>query len=53
MSMDSTYNGSTLNLMIYGQSHSETIGVYIKGLPEDVKPDEEFIKEFMASRAPG
>ena len=51
--MDSTYNGSRLSLMIYGQSHSETIGVYIKGLPEDVKPDEEFIKEFMARRAPG
>ena len=53
MSMDSTYQGKKLSLMIYGQSHSETIGVYIKGLPEGVKPDEEFIREFMARRAPG
>ena len=30
MSMDSTYTGSKLKLMIYGQSHSETIGVYVK-----------------------
>ena len=51
--MDSTYTGSKLKLMIYGQSHSETIGVYVKGLPEGVKPDEEFIREFMARRAPG
>ena len=46
MSMESTYKGNKIGLMIYGQSHSETIGVYIKGLPDGVKPDEEFIKEF-------
>lgn len=50
--MQSTYHGDKLELTIYGQSHSETIGVYIKGLPEGVKPDEEFVKEFMARRAP-
>jgi len=53
MSMDSVYKGDTLELMIYGQSHSETIGVYIKGLPEGIIPDKEFTKEFMARRAPG
>ena len=53
MSMQSTYHGSTLELLIHGESHSETIGVYIKGLPDGVKPDAEFIKEFMARRAPG
>ena len=53
MSMDSTYEGKTLSLKIYGQSHSETIGVYIKGLPEDVVPSEEFTASFMARRAPG
>jgi len=53
MSMDSTYEGKTLSLKIYGQSHSETIGVYIKGLPEGVAPDEEFTRSFMARRAPG
>ena len=53
MSMDSTYEGKTLSLKIYGQSHSETIGVYIKGLPEDVVPSEDFTASFMARRAPG
>lgn len=53
MSMDSTYEGKALSLKIYGQSHSETIGVYIKGLPEGVAPDEEFTRSFMARRAPG
>ena len=51
--MQSTYHGSKLELLIHGESHSETIGVYIKGLPSDVVPDSEFIKEFMARRAPG
>ena len=51
--MQSTYHGSTLELLIHGESHSETIGVYIKGLPDGVKPDAGFIKEFMARRAPG
>lgn len=53
MSMDSAYRGSKLGLLIYGQSHSETIGVYISGLPEGVEPDENFIRSFMARRAPG
>ena len=53
MSMDSTYEGKTLSLMIYGQSHSETIGVYIQGLPEGVTPSEDFTRSFMARRAPG
>ena len=53
MSMDSTYEGKSLSLKIYGQSHSETIGVYIKGLPAGVTPDEEFTANFMARRAPG
>lgn len=53
MSMDSSYRGDCLGLMIYGQSHSETIGVYISGLPEEVTPDEEFVRKFMSRRAPG
>ena len=53
MSMESTYNGGTLSLTVYGQSHSPTIGVYIKGLPEGVAPDEEFTRRLMARRAPG
>ena len=53
MSMDSTLRGGTLELTIYGQSHSPTIGVYIKGLPEGVAPDPEFTAKLMARRAPG
>jgi len=53
MNSSSTYRGDALDLMIYGESHSETIGVYITGLPEDVKPDPEKTAAFMARRAPG
>ena len=51
--MDSTFRGDSLELTIYGQSHSPTIGVYIKGLPEGVAPDPEFTAALMARRAPG
>ena len=53
MSMDSTYRGDKLELKIYGQSHSPTIGVFIKGLPDGVNPDEDFTRALMARRAPG
>ena len=51
--MESTYHGDAIELRIHGESHSETIGVYISGLPADVTPDAAFIKEFMTRRAPG
>ena len=53
MSMNSIYKGEILNLEIYGESHSPTIGVYIDGLPESVRPDEEITAALMARRAPG
>lgn len=53
MNSSSTYQGDALDLMIYGESHSERIGVYITGLPEDVTPDTEKTAAFMARRAPG
>ncbi|MBR1797580.1 MAG: chorismate synthase [Clostridiales bacterium] len=53
MSMDSTYKGKVLELKIYGQSHSPTIGVFIKGLSDGVRPDEDFTRSLMARRAPG
>lgn len=53
MSMESTYRGGTIDLTIYGESHSPTIGVYISGLPEGVKPDPGFTAKLMARRAPG
>ena len=53
MSMNSIYRGDVLSLDIYGQSHSESIGVYIKGLPAGVEPDKEKTQAFMKRRAPG
>ena len=53
MNSSSTYEGDALDIMIYGESHSETIGVYITGLPEDVIPDPAKTAAFMARRAPG
>ena len=53
MNSSSTYQGDALDIMIYGESHSEAIGVYINGLPEDVKPDTAKTAAFMARRAPG
>ncbi len=53
MNSSSTYQGDALDIMIYGESHSETIGVYITGLPEDVVPDASKTAAFMARRAPG
>lgn len=49
----STYKGDVLDVMIYGESHSEAIGVYINGLPEGVAPDAVKTAAFMARRAPG
>ena len=53
MNSSSTYQGDALDIMIYGESHSEAIGVYINGLPEDVQPDTAKTAAFMARRAPG
>lgn len=53
MSSGSTYQGDALDIMIYGESHSEAIGVYINGLPDDVVPDIARTAAFMARRAPG
>lgn len=53
MSMKSIYRGDVLNLEIYGESHSPTIGVYIEGLPEGVTPDTEKTAALMKRRAPG
>ena len=53
MNSSSTYEGDALDIMIYGESHSETIGVYITGLPSGVEPDPKKTAAFMARRAPG
>jgi len=51
--MSSTYNGKSLKLSIFGQSHSAAIGCVLDGLPPGFKPDMEKVAEFMARRAPG
>ena len=48
----SVYTGRKLTLSIFGQSHSDSIGVEIDGLPEGIEINEEYIQHFMNRRAP-
>ena len=50
--MGSSY-GENIKLTIFGQSHSEAIGMVLEGLPAGVLLDTEAIERFMARRAPG
>ncbi len=50
--MSSTY-GTNIKISVWGQSHSEAIGVTIDGLPAGIKIDTDKLKRFMARRAPG
>ncbi len=50
--MSSTF-GNNIKISIFGQSHSEAIGVVIDGLPANHKIDLAEIGAFMARRAPG
>lgn len=45
--------GKKFKITIFGQSHSEAIGVVIDGIPAGIKLDLEKIDTFMARRAPG
>ena len=45
--------GKKLKISIFGQSHSEGIGVVIDGLPAGIEIDMEEINNFMQRRAPG
>ena len=45
--------GNNIKITIFGQSHSEAIGVVIDGLPAGFKIDTEKVSAFMARRAPG
>ena len=50
--MSSVY-GERLKISIFGQSHSEMIGVVIDGLPAGVTIDMDALNAFMERRAPG
>lgn len=50
--MSSTY-GNKIKISIFGQSHSEAIGVTIDGLPAGISIDMEELQSFMNRRAPG
>lgn len=49
----STNYGKNINIMIYGGSHDEQIGVIAKGLPRGFSIDMEELLAFMKRRAPG
>lgn len=45
--------GEKLKISVFGQSHSEAIGVTIDGLPVGLKIDFDKVNEFMQKRRPG
>lgn len=51
--MSSTFTGLALRLSIFGQSHSEAIGMTIDGLPAGLAIDMEKLQAFLNRRAPG
>lgn len=50
--MSSTY-GKNIKISIFGQSHSEAVGVVIDGLPPGFPIDFDALRRFMERRAPG
>lgn len=50
--MSFTY-GEKIKISVFGQSHSEKMGVVIENLPSGFELDEEKLSAFMARRAPG
>ena len=50
--MSSTY-GENLRLTIFGQSHSDAIGVTMEGLPSGFPIDMAALQAFLDRRAPG
>ena len=51
--MSSTFIGQSLRLSIFGQSHSEAIGMTLDGLPAGIPVDLERLQSFLNRRAPG
>ena len=51
--MSSTFCGSVLRLSVFGQSHSEAIGMTLDGLPSGFQIDPDRLQRFLLRRAPG
>ena len=51
--MSSTFVGQRLRLSIFGQSHSEAVGVTLDGLPAGESIDFDALRAFLNRRAPG
>ncbi len=51
--MSSTFTGQRLRLSIFGQSHSEAIGMSLDGLPAGLALDSDKLQAFLNRRAPG
>jgi chorismate synthase len=45
--------GENIKMTVFGQSHSEEIGVIIEGIPKGTKIKIELIKDYLSRRAPG
>ncbi len=51
--MSSTFHGHKLHISVFGQSHSEAIGVTLDGLPAGISVDLDELQSFLNRRAPG
>lgn len=51
--MSSVIKGNKISVSVFGQSHSQSIGAVIDGIPAGIELDFERIRTFMARRAPG
>lgn len=51
--MSSIIKGNKISVSVFGQSHSESIGAVIDGIPAGIELDYDRINAFMARRAPG
>ena len=51
--MSSTFVGLALRLSIFGQSHSEAVGMTLDGLPAGIPIDPDELQRFLDRRAPG
>lgn len=48
----SNFKGKNISFSVFGQSHSDAIGITVDGIPSGIKIDEENIRAFLKRRAP-